>query len=219
MHSFQYSQIQTVISNIKIIIRMKKINSNTKCLLITATLVLMQLLGFAQTKLTDLKDGSINKALNYSYQIKKTIKYIEIDNINNKFTNIKPNSPGLYGQVLTKPDIVIDMEKISKICAKHISTKQLEILTVGTKYTGLRIIIRTDIYGNTLEIGFFTEQNSILTLNQLEKIENELMTTKLISMKPEILPLLEGSNFWQIRPKFYYEDLLKVKVEMEASKP
>jgi hypothetical protein len=198
---------------------MKKINSNTKCLLITATLVLMQLLSFAQTKLTDLKDGSINKALNYSYQIKKTIKYIEIDNINNKFTNIKPNSPGLYGQVLTKPDIVIDMEKISKICAKHISTKQLEILTIGTKYTGLRIIIRTDIYGNTLEIGFFTEQNSILTLNQLEKIENELMTTKLISMKPEILSLLEGSNFWQIRPKFYYEDLLKVKVEMEASKP
>jgi hypothetical protein len=198
---------------------LKKINSNTKCLLITATLVLMQLLSFAQIKLTDLKDGSINKALTLNYQIKKTTKYIDIENINNRFTNIKQNSPRLHGQILTKPDIVIDMVKLSRICANHISKQQIETLAAGIKYAGLMIDIKTDINGNTLELSFFTEQNSILTLNQLEKIEKELMTIKLVSMKPEILPLLEGSNFWRITPKIYYEFLLKVKEEMEASKP
>ena len=198
---------------------MKKIRSNTKCLLITATLVLMQLLSFAQIKLIDLKDGSINKAITLNYQIKKTTKYIDIENINNRFTNIKQNSPRLYGQVLTKPDIVIDMVKLSRICANHISKQQIETLAAGIKYAGLMIDIKTDINGNTLELSFFTEQNSILTLNQLEKIEKELMTTKLVSMKPEILPLLEGSNYLRITPKIYYEFLLKVKEEMEASKP
>lgn len=198
---------------------MKKIKSNTKCLLITTTLVLMQLLSFAQTKLADLKDGSINKALTLNYQIKKTSKYIDIENINNRFTNIKQNSPRLHGQILTKPDIVIDMAKLSRICAKHIKKQQIETLAAGIKYAGLMIDIKTDINGNTLELSFFTEQNSILTLNQLENIEKELMTIKLVSMKPEILPLLEGSNFWRITPTIIYEDLLKVKLEMEASKP
>jgi hypothetical protein len=179
----------------------------------------MQLLSFAQIKLIDLKDGSINKAITLNYQIKKTTKYIDIENINNRFTNIKQNSPRLYGQVLTKPDIVIDMVKLSRICANHISKQQIETLAAGIKYAGLMIDIKTDINGNTLELSFFTEQNSILTLNQLEKIEKELMTTKLVSMKPEILPLLEGSNYLRITPKIYYEFLLKVKEEMEASKP
>ncbi|WP_395626579.1 hypothetical protein [Daejeonella sp.] len=197
---------------------MKKINSNTKCLLMTATLVLMQLLSFAQIKLIDLKDGSINKALTLNYQIKKTTKYIDIENINNRFTNIKQNSPRLHGQILTKPDIVIDMVKLSRICANHISKQQIETLAAGIKYAGLMIDIKTDINGNTLEVSFFTEQNSILTLNQLEKIEKELMTIKLVIMKPEILPLLEGSNFWRITPTIIYEDLLKIKEEMESSK-
>jgi hypothetical protein len=49
--------------------------------------------------------------------------------------------------------------------------------------------IRTDIYGNTLEVVFLTKQNSILSLDQLELIEKEIKTTKLVSMKPEILKL------------------------------
>ncbi len=191
--------------------------SITKTIWVNGLFALLYSSCFAQTPIAELKDGSINKALNLNYQIKKTTKYIDIENINNRFTNIKQNSPRLHGQILTKPDIVIDVVKLSRICANHISKQQIETLAAGIKYAGLMIDIKTDINGNTLEVSFFTEQNSILTLNQLEKIENELMTTKLISMKPEILPLLEESNFWRITPTIIYEDLLKVKLEMETS--
>jgi hypothetical protein len=196
---------------------MKKIKSNTKCLLITSILVLIHLLSFGQTKLAELKDGTVNKAITQSYLIKIKDNKINVDNIHNKFTNVKQNSPKLFGQLLVKPDIVIDQKKLSKICAKFINIQQLEKLINGMKYAGLMIKVRTDIYGKTLEVGFFTDQNSILTLSQLEMIENEIILTKLVSMKPDILPLLEGSNFWQIRLTINYVDLLKIKLEMETS--
>ncbi len=56
----------------------------------------MQLPSFAQTPIAELKDGSINKAITQSYLVKKSSKYIIIENIDNKFTNIKQNSPELF---------------------------------------------------------------------------------------------------------------------------
>jgi hypothetical protein len=177
----------------------------------------MQLPSFAQTPIAELKDGSINKAITQSYLVKKPSKYIDIENINNKFTNIKQHSPKLLGSQLGFRDIAIDQIKLRKICAKYISKQQLEILAAGEKYASIMINIRTDINGKTLEVGFFTKQNSILNLNQLELIEQEIKTTKLVSMKPEILPLLEGSNYYLVWPSIHFEDMLKVKLEMEAS--
>jgi hypothetical protein len=195
---------------------MKTLASATKFLIIFSVLNLSQLLVSAQTKLADLKDGSINKAITQSYRVRKTTSYVIIDNINNKFTNVKQNNPKYFGLILEKPDIVIDQAQLSKICAKYISKQQLEILASGIKYTGLRIEIKTNINGNTLEVGFLTDQNSVLTLVQLEEIEKEIKTTKLVNMKPEIVKLLEGSNFWQVSLKIYFEDILKVKQGMEG---
>jgi hypothetical protein len=48
-------------------------------------------------------------------------------------------------------------------------------------------------------------------------IEKEIKTTKLVSMKPAILPLLEGSNYILVWPSVHFEDMLKIKLEMEAS--
>ena len=177
----------------------------------------MQLPSFAQTPIAELKDGSINKAITQSYLVKKSSKYIDIDNIDNKFTNIKQHSPKLLGSQLGWPEIIFDNAKLRKICAKYISKQQLEILAAGEKYASLSIDIRTDIYGKTLEVGFGMKQNPILNLNQLELIEKEIKTTKLVSMIPEILPLLEGSNYILVRPSVHFEDMLKIKLEMEAS--
>ena len=71
-----------------------------------------------------------------------------------------------------------------------------------------------------MEVGFFTEQNSILTLQQLEQMENEIIKAKVVTINPKVLPFLEGSNFWQIRPTifYFYNELLKVKLELENSK-
>ena len=176
----------------------------------------MQLHSFAQTPIAELKDGSINKAITQRYLVKKPSKYIIIENIGNKFTDFKQHSPKLFYQ-LGFQEIAIDQIKLRKICAKYISKQQLEILAAGEKYASLSIDIRTDIYGKTLEVGFGMKQNPILNLNQLELIEKEIKITKIVSMKPEILPLLEGSNYYLVRPRIHFEDMLKVKLEMEAS--
>lgn len=197
---------------------MKTLTSVTKFLIIFIILNLSQFLVSAQTKLADIKDGTVNKAIKESYRVRKTSKYVIIDNINNKFTNVKQNTPNYFGLILEKPDIVIDQALLSKICAKYISRQQLEKLAAGVKYAGLMIEIKTDIYGKTLELGFVTDLNPIISLEQIEQIEKEIKTTKLVNIKPEIVKLLEGSNFWQIRPTIHYEDLLKFTIEMEVSK-
>ena len=148
--------------------------------------------------------------------MKKPSKYIIIENIDNRFTNIKQHSPKLFYQ-LGFQEIAIDQIKLRKICAKYISKQQLEKLASAEKYASLSMDIRTDIYGNTLEVVFLTKQKSILTLNQLELIEKEIKTTKLVSMKPEILRLLEGSKYYLVWPSIHFEDMLKIKLEMEAS--
>jgi hypothetical protein len=194
---------------------MKTLATKFKFLIIC--FILMQLHSFAQTPIAELKDGSINKAITQRYLVKKPSKYIIIENIDNKFTDIKQHSPKLLGSQLGWPDIIFDNAKLRKICAKYISKQQLEILAAGEQYASIMIDIRTDMYGKTLEVVFSTKQNSILNLNQLELIEKEIKTTKLVSMKPAILPLLEGSNYILVWPSVHFEDMLKIKLEMEAS--
>ena len=194
---------------------MKKIKSNTKYLLISFIFILMQLHSFAQTTITELKNGSINKAISQSYSVKITDKRISIENINNRFTNIKQNSPKLYGHIPGPPDIVLDEEQLNKICLKYINKKQLQTLVSNDIYALLMINIRTDIYGKILELNFFTDQNSILSIQQLEQIENEIKSTKLVSITPETSIRLEGSNYWRLWPFILYDDLLNLNQGIE----
>jgi hypothetical protein len=175
----------------------------------------MELHSFAQTTIAELKDGSINKAVTQSYLVKIADKKINIDNIHNKFTNIKQNSPNVYNHIPGYPDIVVDEARLSKICAKYISKQQLITLAASAEYAGLMIKIKTDIYGKTLEVAFFTDQNSILSLQQLEQIENEVRIAKLVHIQPRVLHELKGSNYWQESPLIFYKYLLKVKQGLE----
>jgi hypothetical protein len=170
---------------------------------------------FAQNLISNLKDGETVQTINQKYKVKKIEKSILIENINNKFINIKQKSPKLYGDIPGRPDIVVDEPKLAKICSKYISKQQLERLVAGDINAGIMFNIRTDIYGKTIEIAFFTEQNSILSLEQLEQIENELRATKLVHIQPKVLYFLEGSNYWQESPLIIYSKLLKVKQGME----
>ena len=198
---------------------MKTINSILRVIFTITLCSTISTSCLAQSLLSNLNDGETAKAINQKYKVKKTEKYITIENINNKFTNVKQNSPKLFGQLLVKPEIVTNRAQLIKICAKYMSRQQIETLAAGAKGAGLTIIIRTDIYGKTMEVGFFTDQNSILTLQQLEQIENEIIKAKLVTINPKDLPYLQGSNFWQIDPTIYfYDELLKVKLELENSK-
>ena len=199
---------------------MKTINSILRVIFTISLCSTISTSCLAQSLLSNLNDGETAKAINQKYKVKKTEKYITIENINNKFTNVKQNSPKLFGQLLSYPEIVTNKAQLNIICAKYMSRQQIETLASGDKGAGLMIIIRTDIYGKTMEVGFFTEQNSILTLQQLEQMENEIIKAKVVTINPKVLPFLEGSNFWQIRPTifYFYNELLKVKLELENSK-
>lgn len=175
----------------------------------------MQLHSFAQTPVAELKDGSTYKAITQSYLVKIADKKINIDNTNNKFTNIKQNSPNVFHHIPGPPDIVVDKALLSRICAKYISKQQIETLAASDEHAGLMFSIRTDIYGKTLEIAFFTEHNSILSLQQLEQIENEVRIAKLVHIQPKVLYELKGSNYWKVSPLIYYKYLLIVKQGME----
>jgi hypothetical protein len=84
--------------------------------------------------------------------------------------------------------------------------------------SGLLINIRTDIYGKILEVFFSTEQTSMLSLTQIEQIENNIKaSSNLVSTTPEIQKYLQGSNFWLISKKFFYDDILKAKKETTPS--
>jgi hypothetical protein len=170
---------------------------------------------FAQNLISNLKDGETVQAINQKYKAKKIKKYISIENINNKFTNIKQNSPNVYHHRPGYPHIVVDEAKLSRICAKYMSKQQIETLAASDEHAGLMFEIRTDIYGKTLEIAFFTEQNSILSLQQLEQIENEVRIAKLVHIEPKVLYQLQGSNYWQESPLIFYKYLLKVKQGLE----
>ena len=200
---------------------MKTINSILRVIFTITLCSTISTSCLAQSLLSNLNDGETAKAINQKYKVKKTEKYITIENINNKFTNVKQNSPKLFplASAYGIPEIVTNRAQLIKICAKYMSRQQIETLAAGAKYAGLTIIIRTDIYGKTMEVGFFTDQNSILTLQQLEQIENEIIKAKLVTINPKDLPYLQGSNFWQIDPTIYfYDELLKVKLELENSK-
>jgi hypothetical protein len=173
----------------------------------------------AQNLLSQLKDGETVKGTSQWYKSKKIGKYIGIENTQNKFANIKQNSPNLpINLTPSKFDIILAKDKLTKICAKYITLQQLVTMAPIEK-SGLMIEMRTDIYGKILEIGFFTDQNSILNLQQLEEIEDGIKTrSDLVNIKPDIRRYLEGSNFWLIREKFYYVNILKTKQEMERPK-
>jgi len=179
------------------------------------TLIIPATSSFAQNLISNLKDGETVQAINQKYKTKKIKKYISIENINNRFTNIKQNSPKLNIDIPGNPDIVVDEVKLSRICSKYISKQQLETIVSNDISAGIMFSIRTDIYGKTLEIAFFTEQNSILSLQQLEQIEDEVRIAKLVHIQPKVLHYLEGSNYWQVRPLILYRELLKVKQGME----
>lgn len=180
------------------------------------TLIIPATSSFAQNLISNLKDGETVKAISQKYQTKKIKEYILIENINNKFINIKQKSPKLYGDIPGRPDIVVDEPKLAKICSKYISKQQLERLVAEDINAGIMFNIRTDIYGKTIEIAFFTEKNSILSLDQLEQIEKELKATKLVYIQPKVLYFLEGSNYWQESPLIIYSKLLKLKKGMEG---
>jgi len=105
----------------------------------------------------------------------------------------------------------VDLAQLTKICAEIIPIGDLEELT-KIKNSGLLIDILSDVKGNILEVRFFTANNSILTVNQLEQIEVAIKKAiKIVTINPESQPYLRGSNFISNNVTIWFSDIIKLK--------
>jgi hypothetical protein len=174
----------------------------------------------AQRVLSSLSDGEIAKGTDQWYRAKITNNKILIENTQNKFTNVKQNSPNMDPTYRPgKFEISLDKDPLLKICAKYTKIDQLRTLVAEDQYAGLMIDLRTDIFGNVIEVSFFTDKNSTLSLQQIEQIENNIKSSRnLVTISPYMQKILKGSNFWISDPRLLFFDILKVKQEMERPK-
>lgn len=178
-------------------------------------ILLMALMAFssscmAQKKIALLNDNSIVKLNSENFIINKEKGMVTIEKTSNKLSKIKQSSPNLPLNFNLYPSVKIDFPKLTQICAENISINELEKLS-QIKQASLFIRIRSNIYGKPLEVLFFTDANSSLNIEQLDKIEKAIFKEKIISVKPEISKYLAGSNFLVNDAMIYFEDMLKVK--------
>ena len=165
----------------------------------------------AQKKIATLPDNVATKAMLETYLIKKEQKKVTIENSKNKFANIKQSSPNLPINIAITPYYFRpDLKELTMICARNITLKELENLATN-KYAGLTIDLRTTVDGKVLELSFFTDDTSILNLQQLENIEHEIKANNPIIIRSGVEAYVKGSNFLRITSKIYFDDMLKVK--------
>lgn len=167
----------------------------------------------AQKKITNLKNNTIEKGIINRYTIKKDTHGVSLNNIANKFTGITQVSPNMAANetnLFSPLDRKNMLVQLTKICADIITLSQLEEL-IKIDNSGLLITIKTDIEGKPLELEFYTKTNSILSLNQLENIEKEILQHFTIKLAPYTVNVVKGSNFLKFDFKIYFINILKHK--------
>lgn len=167
----------------------------------------------AQKKIANLKDNTIEKALTNKYSIKREANGVSLNNTSNKFTGVKQISPNMAPNetnLLAPLDRKKAVAQLTKICADIITLAQLEEL-IKVNNSGLFIRIKTNIVGKPLELEFYTKANPILTLNQLEGIEKEILQHFTIKLAPYTINVVKGSNFLTFDYSIYFENMLKIK--------
>ena len=166
----------------------------------------------AQKKIAEIPNNTVVKSKSEKFFVKKVDDKVYIENSANKLSQVKQSSPNLGTSINLSPYVKIDFDRITKICAQHISVNELETLS-KIKQASLFIRIRSDITGKAIEMVFFTDATSILNIQQLDRIEAALLAEKVISVKPEISKFLAGSNFLVNDAIIFFADMLKMKTK------
>ncbi|WP_316769431.1 hypothetical protein [Pedobacter frigiditerrae] len=168
----------------------------------------------AQKKIASIDNNVTLKADLENYTVKKQQKKATIENTKNKLGSVRQVSPNLPINISLRPYYIkLDLQQLTKILAINIPLKELESLA-SNKNAGISIDLRTELTGRVLEVSFFTDENSILNLKQLELIESEIKEAKLVTVKPEIEKYIRGSNFLLVDTRIVFEDILKAKKTM-----
>lgn len=167
----------------------------------------------AQKKIADIKSNSIISAGNKNYIVKTMSGGIRIENQSNRFINLKQTSPNLPNHIVLENYYKkIDVNQLTAICAKIISLSELEKMA-NVKNAGLQIDIKSNLKGDPIDVLFFTEENSSLTIKQLAEIETLIKESVKIYIRLDAKPYIEGSNFLSTNVTIWFTDMLKAKIK------
>lgn len=170
----------------------------------------MSLACTAQKPLSKIDDGLVKSNIN-SYKLDKSnSSFISVENSSNKLSNTKPIAPNWPANVSSFKKITIDQKLLTLICAEGLPIEKVKNLPTGP-IDALAIRIRADISGKPLEISFLTEKKSILTVNELEKIELEIKKRIIINIAPDFKRYLVGANFIVFDTQVFYNEILLAK--------
>lgn len=163
----------------------------------------------AQKQIAVLENNNLVKGINIKYKIEKFSKMTSIGNINNKLINVKQSSPNLPANINLFYYKKFDLTKIQEICAGIIPKKQVQEAINAKKNSSLFIRIKSDLKGVPLEMEFLTDNNSTLTINQIEQIEIAIRQSITIKIDSKADQFLQGTNFIVTDLTIWFRELIK----------
>jgi hypothetical protein len=179
-------------------------------------IIIITIIGFtiackAQEPVAKIATAQI-KVKNVNYKlIKPDSKVTQIINTNNKLSGVKMIAPKLPSDVRVSEYVMYDKNILIQICVNVIPFSTLQKLP---KSFGdwLFITFKVDVKGRPLEMEFLIKNTSLITANEIQKIEAEIMKSPFkITFIKGIERYFDGANYFNIDTQLRYSDMLKAK--------
>lgn len=181
-----------------------------KNIILACLFLAMSLACTAQKTVSKIENGLVKGKL-ITYRVNQSIpSFISIENNSNKLSNLKPIAPNWPANVASFKKITIDEKLLAAICAEALQPEKVKRLPMGP-IDALAIRIKADANGKPMEISFLTEQNSILTIEELENIEMDIKKSILLYIAPDFKRYLIGANFIVFDAQVFYKEILAAK--------
>ncbi|SMC73684.1 hypothetical protein [Pedobacter nyackensis] len=155
------------------------------------------------------------KASGITFKIKRTTTdsgkdYVKISNTRNKLDNVKQVTPNLNFRLNVNEYILFDHDIIKDICASVIPLNELK--KMATKRGGLFIAMKYNTRGYPLELVFLIEKSSLISAEDLAKIETRIKKSAFhITFKKEVQKLVVGANYLLVDFSYTYAEILEAK--------
>lgn len=144
--------------------------------------------------------------------IKPDNKVTQIININNKLTKVKQIAPNMPSDLKIPGYRKFDKNILLKICAEVIPLTTLQNLPRGYN-DYLFMTIKVNAEGEPLEIEFLLKNNSLITPEEIQKIEYKIFESSFkVSFTKGIERYFKGVNYFNIDVMIQYNEMLKAKV-------
>jgi ABC-type phosphate/phosphonate transport system substrate-binding protein len=178
----------------------------TNIIIVTCLFLGMSVACKAQKAISKI-DAGIVKSKGLTYKLDNSnSKYIEIKNTANQLANVKYSAPNWPANLSPSRVITTDRNVLVAIFREVLNQERIKQLPTG-RHDALFIHIKSDLNGKTLNISFVAQKNSTLTIEDLEKIENEIKKRVKVHILPDYKRFLVGANYIVLDVQIYNTEL------------